>query len=298
MIPFFSVIITTFNRPNTIQRTIDSIIGQSFKDFEIIIVNDGSSADYTKVQEQIEKHSNITYHYQENTHLSGARNKGVTLSKGRFINFIDDDDYHLPNHLAILHKEIIKNNQADGIYHTYPKILKKNGLEDLIITPRKKGYTNHEYYITDGMITVNCCCFSKNILIEFPFDTSFRIAEEHHQRLRAFNQYPVFEIKEFTSVYDKTTENSLTSNKNISVIIDYLDAWNRIFSNKEVSMNIRKSIRNSIISNYLMLLINNHRNMLSYSELLENYKKLLMTSLNIKTVIYILRTLIWKIQSR
>ena len=85
-----SVIIPTYNRSSVLSRAIDSVLRQSFKDFELIVVDDGST-DNTK--ELIEKYSDqITYIYQDNKGVSAARNKGLEHAKGEWIAFLDSDD--------------------------------------------------------------------------------------------------------------------------------------------------------------------------------------------------------------
>ena len=92
-----SVIIPTFNRSKTIFRAIDSILKQTYKPYEIIVVDDGST-DGTK-DLVINKYPSIKYFYQSNNGVSKARNKGVHESKGEWIAFLDSDDEWLPKKL-------------------------------------------------------------------------------------------------------------------------------------------------------------------------------------------------------
>lgn len=103
MTPFFSVIITTYNRPKKLIRAVQSVLDQTYKDFELIIVNDGSQSDYTEVINYIEPYSQIRYFFKENEERSVARNYGVDKANGKFICFLDDDDYYLPNHLQVFY---------------------------------------------------------------------------------------------------------------------------------------------------------------------------------------------------
>lgn len=87
--PFFSVIITTYNRPDKLIRAIDSVLSQEFKDFELIIVNDGSTSDYSNVLSHIGGNEKIRYFFKENEERSVARNFGVEKAKGDWICFLD-----------------------------------------------------------------------------------------------------------------------------------------------------------------------------------------------------------------
>ncbi len=95
--PKVSVIIPTYNRAHFLCEALDSALSQTFKDFEIIIVDDGST-DNTK--QVLEKYgSRIYYIYQENKGRAEARNTGIRRAKGEHIAFLDDDDIWLPNKL-------------------------------------------------------------------------------------------------------------------------------------------------------------------------------------------------------
>lgn len=90
--PFFSVIVPSFNRAFIIERCINSILAQEFINFEIIIVDDGST-DNTKVVIDQYEDSRIHYFFQDNKGVSVARNQGSKLAKGDYLVFLDSDDY-------------------------------------------------------------------------------------------------------------------------------------------------------------------------------------------------------------
>lgn len=91
-IPFFSVIIPTFNRADLLGRAIKSVINQSYHDYELIIVDDGST-DNTKVFIEQEFKGQVQYIYQENTGVCAARNHGARLATGKYLIFLDSDDW-------------------------------------------------------------------------------------------------------------------------------------------------------------------------------------------------------------
>jgi glycosyltransferase involved in cell wall biosynthesis len=94
----FSVVICTFNRADRVGRAINSVLGQSFEDFELIVVDDGS-VDDTKAAVATINDPRLLYVYRENGGLSAARNTGVANSTGRYVAFLDDDDEVLPRWL-------------------------------------------------------------------------------------------------------------------------------------------------------------------------------------------------------
>ncbi|MBN7820221.1 glycosyltransferase family 2 protein [Bowmanella yangjiangensis] len=98
--PVFSVVIPAFNRSGTIEECVKSVQQQTLNNFEIIIVDDGSSDNTKDVVEKLcESDSRITYVYQDNGGGSKARNTGIKIAKGKYIAFLDSDDVFLSHHL-------------------------------------------------------------------------------------------------------------------------------------------------------------------------------------------------------
>jgi glycosyltransferase involved in cell wall biosynthesis len=97
-LPMTSVIIPTFNRAGFLREAIDSVLAQTEKDFELIVVDDGST-DHTR-ELAAEYGDHIRYFFQPNAGASAARNLGIGRAAGRFIAFLDSDDLWLPKKLA------------------------------------------------------------------------------------------------------------------------------------------------------------------------------------------------------
>ena len=94
----FSVIIPVYNKANTIRAAVESVLAQTFSDFEIVIVDDGSHDTPEKVlADLMDKQLHLIH--QENGGVSVARNTGIRAAKGDYLCFLDADDLWLPNHL-------------------------------------------------------------------------------------------------------------------------------------------------------------------------------------------------------
>jgi glycosyltransferase involved in cell wall biosynthesis len=93
--PTFSVVICTFNRAEILPRAIESVLAQTFPDFELIVVDDGST-DATGDLVRAATDPRVRYVRQDNQGLSAARNAGVGASSGRYVVFLDDDDIAMP----------------------------------------------------------------------------------------------------------------------------------------------------------------------------------------------------------
>ena len=102
-----SVILPVFNEERYIKATLDSIINQNFNDYEVIVIDDGSSDDTLNIVEKTFEGLSLPHQivHQENAGVSAARNKGISLSRGEYIVFVDGDDYILTNHLSQLYNE-------------------------------------------------------------------------------------------------------------------------------------------------------------------------------------------------
>lgn len=90
--PLVSVIIPTYGHASLVHETLESVLTQSFEDFEIIVINDGSPDNVADIVAPYVKAGTIQYYEQENQGQSAARARGVTKAKGRYIAFLDDDD--------------------------------------------------------------------------------------------------------------------------------------------------------------------------------------------------------------
>ncbi len=98
--PRVSVIIPAYNTAHYIEATLESVLAQTFPDYEVIVVNDGSPDTPALERVILNYESRIRYIKQENRGLAGARNTGIRLARGEFLAFLDSDDIWLPDFLA------------------------------------------------------------------------------------------------------------------------------------------------------------------------------------------------------
>jgi glycosyltransferase involved in cell wall biosynthesis len=100
--PQISIILPTYNRWRLTVKAIDSVVAQTFQDWELLIIDDGSNdGTYGFVNIQVERDRRIRYHWARNRGLAMARNIGLLMSRGKYITFLDSDDEYLPDHLKI-----------------------------------------------------------------------------------------------------------------------------------------------------------------------------------------------------
>lgn len=114
--PFVSVIVPIYNVETYLRGCLDSLINQTFKDFEVIMVDDGATDSSGSIADEYAKKDNRFYViHQENKGLSGARNTGLKLAKGHYISFLDSDDYFHPDFLNLM-MQVAQNEQTDVVF--------------------------------------------------------------------------------------------------------------------------------------------------------------------------------------
>ena len=111
--PIFSVVVPAYNQAQFLRYTIDSILAQTVKEFEIIVVDDGSTDNTAEVAASYG--DKIRYVYQENMGLAGVRNTGVREARGNFVSFLDSDDMWAPNYLEKI-RELAERHPDAGLF--------------------------------------------------------------------------------------------------------------------------------------------------------------------------------------
>ncbi|MDD2523563.1 MAG: glycosyltransferase family 2 protein [Endomicrobiaceae bacterium] len=127
--PFFSIIIPLYNKENYIIRTITSVLNQTFQDFEIIIINDGSTDNSLQIAKKIID-PRIKIFNQKNLGVNNARNAGIKKSKGLFIAFLDSDDAFTPTFLETIYNLTINHKNFSFFATAFKRVYKDNSRID------------------------------------------------------------------------------------------------------------------------------------------------------------------------
>jgi glycosyltransferase involved in cell wall biosynthesis len=116
--PFFSIIIPTYNRAHILSRSIDSVFSQTYQDFELIIVDNGSTDNTQQWMSDHYQDSRIVYHYQKGSGSPASpRNTGVSLAQGQWVCLLDSDDKWSQDKLKCVYEAIQTNAGTDVICH-------------------------------------------------------------------------------------------------------------------------------------------------------------------------------------
>jgi glycosyltransferase involved in cell wall biosynthesis len=116
--PFFTVIIPTFNRSDKLQHCLNSVLSQTFTNFEILIIDNGSTDNIRKMIPENFKDSRIHYFWQKGSGSpANPRNQGIRKSRGVWVAFLDSDDVWYPEKLEIVYNKIQAHSETDVICH-------------------------------------------------------------------------------------------------------------------------------------------------------------------------------------
>ena len=205
--PFFSIIVPTYNRVHFLAKTIESVLHQTFTDWELIIVDDGST-DNTKELVGNYPDTRIRYLWQENQERSAARNNGIAISQGQYICFLDSDDYFLDDRLAIFYKEIEQRKFPKVLLYT-GILFETNGVfEKKIEWPNI--YKSMMDYVVYNVIGNPQVCVHREILEQHKYNVKFTISEDMELWVRIIHAgFPLIYLDYFTVVATNHDERSV-----------------------------------------------------------------------------------------
>jgi glycosyltransferase involved in cell wall biosynthesis len=192
ILPLVSIIIPTYNRSSSLIEAIDSVFKQTFRDFELIIVDDGSTDGTAEVLEKMG--DRLIYQYQANQGVSAARNHGLRMARGRWIAFLDSDDLWLPKKLET--QVGFFSDHPEAVICQTEEIWMRNGRR---VNPHKK----HRKYSGDIFVpSLDLCLVSPSaVMIKREifdlvgcFDETLPACEDYDLWLRISAEWPVYLI--------------------------------------------------------------------------------------------------------
>lgn len=223
-----TVIIPAYNVEETIEDVIKSVLVQTYKNFEIIIIDDGSTdGTYLIIKKLSELNSKINVYRQKNKGVSAARNKGISLAKGEYIYFLDGDDYIEPN---LFEKAIVGFQEKKVEMFSFGYVVEK---KDEVLP-----YSNFKLHLNifssndflksllSKKVYQSICSFiiKKEMLSESFFNTNLKIGEDLEF------QYKLLLEKNFNVLYDSHS------------YFHYINNEKSVMNTKQVSLNFLNSL--------------------------------------------------------
>lgn len=220
-----SVIIPTYNREGTIERSVKSVLEQTYQDFELIIVDDGST-DHTRERVEAFKSEKIRYIEQKNAGAAAARNTGIMQARGSVIAFQDSDDYWHPDKLE-KQMRALEKNKADIVFC---KLRRHNYSTDNVWPMIPEGFVEYEQILKRPSVSTQTLCGKTEVFRENLFDCTLPALEDYAFSVKVAKKYKMYYMKEvLVDLY--LQEDSLTSDLekyiegNKRIIEQYADIW-------------------------------------------------------------------------
>lgn len=271
-----SIIVPVYNAEEYVENTVQSIINQTYKNIQIILVDDGSIDQSLKIIQQLaKKEKRIKVIHQENKGVSAARNTGISHATGDYITFVDADDLLEPKACEILYNNIKKYNSDISVAS-----VKKINIANHVISPPATNkihqYSKEEFFkiffLNDGSIDVasaNAKLYSKKIYKEITYVENRNSNEDRYYLFKAILKSNTIVFQD-TSIYIyKMHENSLSTSKVNERLFD------NIYFAKEMLKESKKQmpkLYNFALYNYQITTMWVYRNFYRYKDIMKKYK--------------------------
>jgi glycosyltransferase involved in cell wall biosynthesis len=204
-----SIIVPIYNRADIVKETLPHILNQPFEDFEVIVVDDGSTDNTLEVLQSI-VHPKLKIFTKANAERAAARNFGASKAQGEYLNFFDCDDWMYPNHLTVANEMIVTNNHPPLFHVCYEFKDPQGNVMSKVKTP-EEGTAKH--LIINNFLACNTVFVKRDIFMQSPFNEtrSLSSAEDWELWLRLISRYPIISSNAITFAIQEHDERSLNT---------------------------------------------------------------------------------------
>jgi glycosyltransferase involved in cell wall biosynthesis len=194
--PFFSIVVPCYNRADILPVTIAAILGQTYQDFELILVDDGSRDNTREVATAVTD-PRVSYYYKENGERGAARNYGARKARGTYVNFFDSDDEMYPNHLQAVKNFVDAKGLVEVVHTGYER---KDSADHVISEVYEFKQDTNEVLLYDNPLACNTVFVRRDIALANPFEEDRRLAsaEDWELWVRLASKYPFHAIRQKT----------------------------------------------------------------------------------------------------
>lgn len=255
-----SIIIPAYNAEKYIKKCLESVVNQTYKNIEVIVINDGSTDNTLEI---IKKYKDIVLIDQENAGVSASRNSGIKKSTGDYIMFVDSDDYI---DLDMVEKmiNISNNGKTDIIRCGYIREYKDKSVPFKMVD--KSIYVDdknvvYNKFVKDYTLSSPCCQLIKKELIKKTFDESISMGEDYLFNLDIYTNASTFMFTNETYYHYLYNEESSTTSlkkdkivkncedvlKVYTTLFEYIKIWDRLDLEKKVALRVIKELNMKLI---------------------------------------------------
>ncbi|MBC5841200.1 glycosyltransferase family 2 protein [Flavobacterium sp. F-380] len=229
--PFFSVIVPLYNKENFIEATLQSILDQSFFDFEILIIDDSSTDSSLKIANTLASAKVKIIQHKKNQGLSAARNSGIKMASGQYIAFLDADDCWDVNYLETIVGLIDKYPEAKLFATNYLEIYSKT----VSLTPRTKlqfpgsNFLVHDFFKSSLNQPIYCpssLCVSKAVFNSIGcYEEKITFGEDVDFNIRVNTTFQLAYSTSSLVKYTVNSENQITTSTLKNKVLPNLDSY-------------------------------------------------------------------------
>jgi len=236
-----SVIIPTYNNEGTILRAVNSVLNQTYKNIEVIIINDGSTDNTDYVLEAVKKKKNVKYYKQRNMERSYARNRGIENASGEYIGFLDADDEYLEDKIE---KQVHFLEEHSSYAMVYSNVLYE--VDGRLV---KKRYGRLEGRIYPKIIKKLSFFHTPNVLLrkevfdKICFDERMTIHEDWDLWINIAKKYEVGFLDEYVCIIHKAKNKTIDYTE---YVLNDLYLLNKLLSDKTLSTYYRNYVTGKI----------------------------------------------------
>ena len=220
--PDISVIIPLYNKESIIERTIKSVLSQSFTNFEVVIINDGSTDGSMDIVRSISD-PRIVIIEQENGGPSKARNTGANIAKGEWIVFLDADDQFMPHALETFYNLIV-NNKDFNVFECNRYYQKKESKYSLYRYCGKIRNNFKSWFYREIEPGTGTTIYHNSIIRSFPYNEKYRRYEDAELLFRLLKKSRIYAYDEIVEIHNLDYSSASTIRNNIlDDYVAYLD---------------------------------------------------------------------------
>ncbi|RDH83779.1 MAG: hypothetical protein DIZ80_06475 [endosymbiont of Galathealinum brachiosum] len=243
--PLVSIIIPAYNSEEFIGRALDSVFSQTYNNYEIIVIDDGSIDETSNIVRSYEQ--NIVYLYQENAGVSAARNAGISIATGELIALLDSDDLWYPDKLEIQVNAYLNNPEVSLIHTGIDKSPDFKGYVPIVNDDLIPVIKEFEAVFKDSNLKTSSIMIPKKVLDDVGlFNVELPTAEDRDLFLRcSYNKLVIFipQILVFYPIFNGSLSDELRSYQdNIDVIDAFIKCHPEFLLNNKTLVNNAKSL--------------------------------------------------------
>lgn len=256
--PLFSIVIPTYNRHKMLSRAVDSVLEQDWTDWELLVVDDGSekAVDKTELlafypERDYAEGLQIKIIRQENTGPAAARRCGLSIAKGRYICFLDDDDYFFYNHLSTLAYSLELEDYPDCVFRT---ALAPVSVQDGIAAafPNYDSDKDALLQYWQAPCGITSLCFPRSVIENVAIDPEPKIIEDFEWLSRVFTHYDLQQIDSLPTVaYFQHEHNRTLTANTVERVEERIELVAKAYAQDGVSKRVPKRVYQKMLQHQL-----------------------------------------------